>query len=121
MKERLEELMADREVTLFRVAKETGVPYTTLYESLKRGGQLRAATVQKLADYFGVSVEYLLNGSEEERYYDDPLTAELAERMKDDHDLRLLFMAAKDASPETLSVVYALLKTLKEREKGETR
>ena len=119
MKERLEELMAERGLTLFRVAKEAGVPYTTLYESLKRGGQLRAATVQKLADYFGVSVEYLLNGSEEERYYEDPLTAELAQKMKDDHDLRLLFSAAKDAKPETLQAVYDVLVALKRREKGD--
>lgn len=112
-------LLEERGENVFSVSKKMGIPQATLYD-FKAGRRVpRAETIQKIADYFGVSSEYLLNGSEEERYYEDPLTAELAQKMKDDHDLRLLFSAAKDAKPETLQAVYDVLVALKRREKGD--
>lgn len=113
-------VLRDKNMTVAQVSRMTGIPQSTLFDFKAGRNTPRAASLNAIAQATGVTVEYLLTGEGETKHYEDPLTAELAERMKDDHDLRLLFMAAKDASPETLSVVYALLKTLKEREKGDT-
>lgn len=110
-------LLEERGENVFSVSKKMGIPQATLYD-FKAGRRVpRAETLQKIADYFGVSSEYLLNGSTEEKYYEDPLTAELAEKMKDGDELRVLFSAAKDAKPETLRMVYEILLTLKKQEK----
>jgi len=112
-------LLEDRHLSVWKVSKETGVPPTTLYDLANDAHVPSSKTLQKVADYLDVSVDYLLNGETEEKYYEDPVTAELAQRMKDDHDLRLLFSAAKDAKPETLQAVYDVLLALKKRERSE--
>ena len=76
--------------------------------------------VQKLADYFGVSVGYLTTGedNEDKGYYINPETAELAQTLFENKDLRVLFDAAKDATPEDLQTTYNMLMALKKKERG---
>lgn len=113
------ELLKERGLSVYKAAKEIGVPASTLYDLASGAHMPSTKTLQAVADYFGVPLSYLTTGEREEAYYEDPLTAELAQRLKDDHDLRLLFSAAKDAAPETLQSVYDVLIALKKREKGE--
>lgn len=75
--------------------------------------------LMQAADYFGVSLDYLLTGEEKVTYYDDPETEELAQRMRDNPEFRMLFSAAKDASPYELRMIYELFKVIKKREEGE--
>lgn len=114
-----ERLLKERGLSVWKVSKETGLPSSTLYDFANDAHVPNAKTLQKLADYFGVPVSYFTTGEMEEKHYEDPVTAELAQRMKDDHDLRLLFSAARDAKPETLQAVYDILVALKKRERGE--
>ena len=76
--------------------------------------------LQKLADFFGVSVDYLIKGEENEEkgYYINPETAELAQTLFENKDLRVLFDAAKDATPEDLQTTYNMLMALKKKERG---
>lgn len=76
--------------------------------------------LQKLADYFGVSVDYLIKGEENEEkgYYINPETAELAQTLFENKNLRVLFDAAKDATPEDLQTTYNMLMALKKKERG---
>ena len=76
--------------------------------------------LQKLADFFGVSVDYLIKGEENEDkgYYINPETAELAQTLFENKDLRVLFDAAKDATPEDLQTTYNMLMALKKKERG---
>ena len=75
--------------------------------------------LQKLTDYFGVSVEYLIYGEEkEEKYYINDETAKLAQQLFENKDLRVLFDAAKDATPEDLQTTYNMLMALKKKERG---
>ena len=50
-------------------------------------------------------------------YYMDPDTAALAQKIYEDKDLRALFDAAADASPEDLQTVHTMLKALKAKER----
>lgn len=49
-------------------------------------------------------------------YYIDPETAERAQAMKDNDQLRLLFDTARDSRPEDIQTVYDVLLALKRKE-----
>lgn len=62
-----EKLLAQRGVTAYRVAKETGITTATL-SNWKQGKYTpKSDKLQKIADYFGVSLDYLMTGKEEEQ------------------------------------------------------
>ena len=65
MYEIFEKLLKEHGVTAYRVAKETGVTTATL-TSWKQGKYTpKPEKMQKIADYFGVSLTYLMTGKEE--------------------------------------------------------
>ena len=65
MYEIFEHLLEERGVTAYRVSKETGVTTATL-TSWKQGKYTpKPEKLQKIADYFGVSLSYLMTGQED--------------------------------------------------------
>ena len=79
----------------------------------------RMGKVQLLAEYFHIQKSDLLEEKKErDGYYIDPETAEIAQRIYEDRELRALFDAARDASPEDLQTVHTMLKALKAKEQG---
>lgn len=65
MYEIFEKLLKKHGITAYRVAKETGVTTATL-TSWKQGKYTpKPEKMQKIADYFGVSLTYLMTGKEE--------------------------------------------------------
>ena len=122
MYEIFEKLCAENGVTPYRVCKETGI--TTASISNWKAGRYtpKQDKLQKIADFFGVSIEYLMTGEEKEggeRYYLNEGTAEMAQTLFGNRNLRVLFDAAKDASPEDLKTTYDMLMALKKKERGE--
>lgn len=79
-----------------------------------------AEKVQLLAKYFDVSFDFLMNGKSEEKneYYYSKETADMAQQIFENKDLRVLFDAAKDASPEDLKTTHEMLMALKKKERG---
>lgn len=66
---KFEELLKRNNVTAYRVAKETGVTTATL-TSWKQGKYTpKREKLQKIADYFGVTVEYLTGEEEKNATY----------------------------------------------------
>lgn len=65
--ERIENLCKKRGVSVTQLCRATGIPRSNLSE-LKMGRQqtINAASIAKIADYFGVSVDYLLGAEEKE-------------------------------------------------------
>lgn len=58
------ELLHKYGVTPYKISKETGISQTTL-SNWKSGRSLpKVESMQKIADFFGVSLEYLLTGKE---------------------------------------------------------
>lgn len=120
-----EKLCKERGVTPYRVAKDTGVTTATL-SSWKNGRYTpKLEKLQKLADYFGVSVDTLNDNTElvqthaPQEYYYDPDTMILADTLHKNKELRILFDAAKDISSEDLYLVYGLLQRMKKTNKDE--
>ena len=61
-----EKLLKDRGITAYKVAKDTGVTTATL-SSWKTGRyEPKPEKLKIIADYFGVSVDYLMTGEEKE-------------------------------------------------------
>ena len=60
MYERFAELLAERGITAYRVAKDTGLS-STLFSEWKSGkSNPKSDKLLKLAEYFGVTIEYFL-------------------------------------------------------------
>jgi transcriptional regulator with XRE-family HTH domain len=116
--------------TIKKLCKDNGVTVTGLEKELgiSRGSLCKVNTnkpsmekVQKIADYFNVSVEYLMGGEEKEDspvYYTNEETAAIAQDIFENRELRLLFDAARDAEPEDLTAVHGMLLALKRKERG---
>lgn len=65
MYEIFEKLLKDSGITAYKVSKETGISTATLTSWKKGNYTPKADKLQKIADYFGVSMEYLLTGEED--------------------------------------------------------
>lgn len=60
MYQKFEQLVNARGITAYRVAKDTGMT-PTVFSDWKNGkSKPKADKLKKLADYFGVSIEYFL-------------------------------------------------------------
>ena len=59
----LETLMKERKLNKNSLAKESGIPYTTIDGFYKKGcDNIKLSTLTRLASFFGVSLNYLING-----------------------------------------------------------
>ena len=120
MYEIFSKLLQEHGITPYKVSKETGVSQSTLSDWKRGVSTPKQDKLQKIADYFGVTLEYLMTGEEKEadRYYINEETAEMAQTLFENKPLRVLFDAAKDASPEDLKTTYDMLMALKKKERG---
>lgn len=102
------------------VCRGTGLP-SSLFSEWKKGKSTpKVDKLQKIADYFGVSIEYLMTGEEkEERYYINEETAQIAQEIFENPELKALFSASKNAKPKDLKLAHDMLLALKQKERGE--
>lgn len=116
-----EKLLQKHGVSAYRVSKDLGIAQSVL-SSWKNGiSTPKQDKMQKIADYFNVSVDYLMTGKEREdkkKYYLNDETAAMAQSIFESKELRMLFDAAQDADPEDLDAVYQMLLALKRKERG---
>ena len=121
MYEIFEKLCHKKGVTPYRVCKETGLTTSTI-SNWKAGRYTpKQDKMQKIAEYFGVSVDYLMTGEEkdfETGYYFNKETAKAAQEIFENKELRMLFDAARDADPEDLKALHNMALALKRKERG---
>ena len=92
---------------------------------MKKGGSTSVARLQKIADYFGIGVNELMDESDyvqtvaPQEYYYDLETMKLAETLHKNKELRVLFDAAQDISSDDLYFVYGLVQRMKKTSKDE--
>ena len=90
------------------VAKSLGLRLSIFSEWKTGRSTPKYDKLKLIADYFGVSVEYLTTGEQPQDYYLNEETAEMAQAIYDNQDLRLLFDVARDVSPEQLKLLHDL-------------
>ncbi len=103
--DRIKELCAKKGIAVSRLERECGL--SNGYIRNMKEGKMSAERLKTISDYLGVSSEYLLTG-ESDGYYINPEAAEMAQQIYDNKDLRLLFDAAKDVTPEQLKLLHDL-------------
>ncbi len=93
MYERFMQLLQENSVTPYRVSKETGVTQTTLSDWKTGRATPKTATLQKIADYFNVSLDWLTGSSECRNRVENINTEDIPE------EIVILNRAAKKMTP----------------------
>lgn len=99
-----------------QVSLATGVSSSTLTAWKKGDYTPKTDKLEKIADYFGVPLEYLKSGTMPtgEGYYLDSEVAEIAQAVFDNPDIRVLFDAARDSKPKDIQMAVDMLMRFKE-------
>lgn len=114
-------------LTQVEMAEKLGISRSTIgmYETGAREPDFD--TLEKIADFFNVDIDYLLGRTEKTtilpetagKYYLNDETAKVAQEIFENKELRGLFDTARDASPEDLKTAQTILEALKRKEKGD--
>jgi len=119
--EKFEKLLKINNVTPYRVHKDTGISSATLSDWKNGKSEPKKDKIEKICNYFNVPLSYFYNEEKEDelKYYLNDETAEIAQEIFENKDLKMLFDASRDASPEDLKTVRDMMLALKRKERGE--
>lgn len=96
-----------RGMTMKDLADELGVPYSTVLDWCKGATYPRIDKIEMMANFFGCSKVDLVEDPED-------VKAEMLERVfRDRPDMRMLFDAADDLSPEDVEKFAKMMETFK--------
>lgn len=116
-----EQLLQNFGISAYKFCKDTGISQSTISTWKKKRNIISGDIAKQIADYFNITVDYLITGEEKEggeKYYLNEETAQMAQKLFENKELRVLFDAAQDASPEDLKTTYDMLMALKKKERG---
>lgn len=121
---RIKELRNEKDISQRDLAKIINLSPSTIamYETGKRKPD--TDTLQRIADYFNVSVDYLLGRTGERSPADkikaapsdDPELADFWEKLSQREDLQLLFKLTKDMDPAGVRQIIRIIKAIEEEE-----
>lgn len=118
LKERIKSLCKERGISMNKLEDELG--FGKGYISKLGTSQPNASKLQKIADFFGVSLDYLISGeTKENNYYLNEETAQAAQEIFENKDLKMLFDVQRDMSAEDLQALYGMALALKRKERGD--
>ena len=115
-----EHLLQSYGITAYKFCKETGISQSTISTWKKKKNIISGEIAQTIANYFNVSVDYLMTGEEKEadRYYINEETAQVAQEIFENKELRALFDVQKDMEPDDLRALHNMALALKRKERG---
>ncbi len=99
MYEVFEQLLQKYDVTPYKVAKEAGVTQTALSNWKLGKSTPTTQTLQKIADYFGVTIDYLMTGKEEPEKKEIMLTPRDERDIKKDLDSLMKKLTNQEYGP----------------------
>lgn len=108
--DRFEELCKGKNISPYQLSKDIGIPQSNMSMWKSTGGIPRPKVLSLLAAYFGVSVDYLLNGDDISAQ-DDELTDYL-EAMRTRPEMRMLFSVSKDATKADVEAAVKIIEAL---------
>ena len=122
--ERLKGLRLEKNMTQIDLAKEFNTTHSTINRYEKGIHQPDTETLNKFADFFSVSTDYLLgrtdikNNAERisEAIKDDKELFDFWSILKDRPDLQLLFKQTKDLADKDIKQILKIIKTFEEEE-----
>lgn len=120
--EKMQEIRSSAGLTYKEIAEKTGISessITKLFGGFQANPSIDA--ISKIADILDCEVDDFLireNGEPSSPYYLDKKTAEMAQYLKDQPELKVLLDATKDLSPENIKFVVDLVNRLKDSSNG---
>lgn len=114
--ERVKAICRERKIPISKLEKDLG--YSNGYIGQLRKGVFPADRLAEIANYLGLSVDYIMNGKNNPGYYLNDETAAIAQEIFENKELRMLFDASRNASPEDIMAVYNMMLALKRKEGG---
>lgn len=111
----IKKLCRDRGVSIAKLERDLGIGNGTITKSTSN--YMRSDRLQAIADYFGVTMEYLMTGEDPEqtssdgkKYYFDDDAAELADFAHKNPEYKVLFDASRKLKPEDINFVLEMIK-----------
>ena len=117
IKERIQNLCKSHNISMNYLEAELG--FGKGYISKLGKSTPNTNNIKKIADYFGVSVDYVMNGVDDSNksvYYLNDEAAAIAQEMYEDPDMRTLFDMKKNISPEIFETHMKFMKELYNKE-----
>lgn len=114
IKDLLREKRIELGLTMKELAVKVGVSEGTIsrWESGEISNMKRDKA-GKLAEILGISPAVIMGWEEKQEYYLNPETAQIAQEVFDNPDLRILFDAARDVSPDNIKLAAEMLNRFK--------
>jgi transcriptional regulator with XRE-family HTH domain len=115
MYEIFELLCQQKGVTVAEVSRSTGISQSTLSNWKKRRNNISAENAKKLADYFGVTVGYIMGvqeNAQDKAYYKDAMSAMIAQQMFEDPQLHALHHVKQNIDPKRFQAFYDMIVAL---------
>lgn len=114
LNERIVDLCEKNSISQSKLEKDLGIAKGSVTKWKTQ--EPRHSTIEKVANYFGVSVEYIMTGAEQKGYYLNEETARMAQEMFEDEDMRSLYNMKRKMTPERFSIHVKHMKELFEQE-----
>lgn len=115
-------LLEEKGLKAADVTRATGIKSPVFSEWKKGKSKPNTEKMIKIANFLGVSVEYLTTGKEPEindKYYLNEETAQVAQEIFENKELRALFDVQRDMDPEDLKALHNMALALKRKERGD--
>lgn len=116
--DRLSSLFTESGISQTELSEMLGVSRSTVNKWIMKKALPRMGLIEKMSSIFGVPKSYFLEEVVDDRraYYLNPETAEMAEKLRTNEGLRMLFKASEDLPPEKMQEAYSYVKYLKSKE-----
>ena len=110
---RLQELCDEKGVSGYRMCKDVGIQPSIMTDlKMGRRASMKVETAQKVADYFGVTVGYLLGEGKEKA------PTQEGERIISDNDIKFALWGTREIDDDVLDRVRQFAKFAQENEKN---
>ena len=110
LNERIVELCKKNKISQSKLERDIGIYGGSITKW--KYAEPRLSTLEKVADYFGVTVKYLKNGEQKQGYYFNEETAKLAQEMFEDEYMRSLFDMKRNMPPERFKAHIEFMKNI---------
>ena len=119
--ERIRRLRQEHNMSQDDLAKKTGYTSRSTINKIEAGKiDISRAKIKVFADALGVTPAYLMGWEDvpdqTQGYYTDPEVAELAEELRTNPELKVLFSTSRDLTKEQMQEAYDYIKYLKSKE-----
>lgn len=113
--EKVKDICKERKLPISKLEKDLG--YSNGYIGQLRKGVFPENRLFEIADYLGVSADYIRGEEEKHGYYFNDETAAIAQEIFENKELRMLFDASRNAAPEDLLAAREVVLALKRKER----